>query len=103
MKVKSENEVAQSCPTLRNPMDCSLPGSPLHGIFHVRVLEWGATAFEVGKSYWPEQSRLALAEEANLASPVLENSLFPNLLWLHLKKVLNSLASLKVSLGLKQS
>jgi len=73
------------------------------GFSKLRVLEWGATAFEVGKSYWPEQSGLALAEEANLASPVLENSLFPNLLWLHLKQVLNSLASLKVSLGLKQS
>ena len=39
---KSESEVAQSCPTLRNPMDCSLPGSSAHGIFQARVLEWGA-------------------------------------------------------------
>ena len=38
-------EVAQSCPTVRDPMDCSLPGSPLHGIFQARVLEWGAVAF----------------------------------------------------------
>ena len=55
MKVKSENEVAQSCPTLSDPMDCSLtlsdpmdsslPGSSVHGIFQARVLEWGATAF----------------------------------------------------------
>ena len=45
MKVKSEGEVAQSCPTLSNPMDCSLPGSFIHGIFQARVLEWGATAF----------------------------------------------------------
>ena len=45
MKVKSESEVAQSCPTLSNPMDCSLPGSFVHGIFHARVLEWGAIAF----------------------------------------------------------
>ena len=45
MKVKSESEVAQSCPTLRNPMDCSLPGSSIHGIFQARVLEWGAIAF----------------------------------------------------------
>ena len=45
MKVKSESEVAQSCPTLRNPMDCSLPGSSIHGIFHARVLKWGAIAF----------------------------------------------------------
>ena len=45
MKVKSESEVAQSCLTLSNPMDCSLPGSSIHGIFHARVLEWGAVAF----------------------------------------------------------
>ena len=45
MKVKSESEVAQSCPTLRDPMDCSLPGSSAHGISQARVLEWGAIAF----------------------------------------------------------
>ena len=42
MKVKSESEGAQSCPTLSDPMDCSLPGSSVHGIFQARVLEWGA-------------------------------------------------------------
>ena len=42
MKVKSESEVAQSCPTPRDPTDCSLPGSSIHGIFQARVLEWGA-------------------------------------------------------------
>ena len=55
MKVKSESEVAQvvylkviqSCPTPSDPMDCSLPGSSVHGIFHARVLEWGAIAFSV--------------------------------------------------------
>ena len=45
MKVKSESEVAQSCPTLRDSMDCSLSGSSIHGIFQARVLEWGAIAF----------------------------------------------------------
>ena len=45
MKVKSEREVAQSCPTLSDPMDCSLLGSSAHGIFQTRVLEWGAIAF----------------------------------------------------------
>ena len=45
MKVKSESEVAQSCPTPRDPMDCSLPGSSVHGIFQARALEWGAIAF----------------------------------------------------------
>ena len=45
VKVKSESEVAQSCPTLSDPMDCSLPGSTIHGIFQARVLEWVAIAF----------------------------------------------------------
>ena len=47
MKVKSESEVAQSCLTLSDPMDCSLPGSSIHGIFQARGLEWGAIAFSV--------------------------------------------------------
>ena len=47
MKVKSENEVAQLCLTLRDPMDGSPPGSSIHGIFQARVLEWGAIAFSV--------------------------------------------------------
>ena len=47
MKVKSESEVAQSCLTLSDPMDCSLTGSSVHGIFQARVLEWGAIAFSV--------------------------------------------------------
>ena len=50
MKVKSESEVAQSCPTLRNPMDCSLPGSSVNGIFHARILEWVAIAFSGAKT-----------------------------------------------------
>ena len=60
MKVKSENEDAQSFPTLSNPVDCSLPGSSIHGIFQARVLEWGAIAFSltgltVGKSLLPPE------------------------------------------------
>ena len=47
MKLKSESEVAQSCPTLSDPLDCSLPGSSVHGIFQARVLEWGAIAFSM--------------------------------------------------------
>ena len=50
MKVKSESEVAQSCPTLRDPMDYSLPGFSIHGIFQARVLEWGATDFSINIS-----------------------------------------------------
>ena len=45
MKVESESEVAQLCPTLSDPMDCNLPGSSIHGIFQARVLEWGANDF----------------------------------------------------------
>ena len=47
MKVKSESEVAQSCLTLSDPMDCSLPGFSIHGIFQATVLEWGAIAFSM--------------------------------------------------------
>ena len=49
-KVKSESEVTQSCPTLCNPMDCSLSGSSVHGIFQARVLEWVAISFSTGSS-----------------------------------------------------
>ena len=56
MTVKSASEVAQSCPTLSDPMDYGLPGSSVHGIFQARVLEWGAIAFSdflvLGKSYF---------------------------------------------------
>ena len=51
MKVESESEIAQLCPTLRNPMDCSLPGSSIHGIFQARVLEWGVIAFSLYAEY----------------------------------------------------
>ena len=50
MKVKSKSEVAQSCPTLSDPMDCSPSGSSAHGIFQARVLEWGAIAFSTANS-----------------------------------------------------
>ena len=52
IKVKSESEVAQLCLTLSDPMDCSPPGSSVHGIFQARVLEWGAIAFSVSSSKW---------------------------------------------------
>ena len=57
VKVKSESEVAQSCPTLSDPMDCSPPGSSVHGIFQARVLEWGAIAFSIQKQQTPPISR----------------------------------------------
>ena len=49
MKVKSESEATQSCPTLSDPMDCSLPGSSVHGIFQAEVLEWSDIAFSKSK------------------------------------------------------
>ena len=54
MKVKSESEVTQSCPTPSDPMDCSLPGSSIHGICQARILEWGAIAFSE-LSHWGSQ------------------------------------------------
>ena len=64
IKVKSESEVAQPCPTLSDPMDCSFPGSSIHGIFQARVLEWGAIALKgirkinkgtLGTEFWKEK------------------------------------------------
>ena len=60
MKVKSESEVAQPCLTLCDPMDCSLPGSSVHGIFQARVLEWGAIALSQ-KSLSHVENRLVVA------------------------------------------
>ena len=54
MKMKSESEVAQSCLTFIDPMDCSLPGSSIHGIFQARILEWGAITFSVPSSRWSQ-------------------------------------------------
>ena len=56
MKVKSESEVAQSCLTLSDPMDCSLPGPSIHGIFQARVLEWGAIAFSISYTRYVSNS-----------------------------------------------
>ena len=58
MKAKSESEVVQSCPTPSDPMDCSLPGSSVHGIFQARVLEWGAIAFSGRSSIQSAKIRL---------------------------------------------
>ena len=56
---ESESEAAQSCPTLRDPMDCSLSGSFVHGIFQARVLEWIATAFSRGSSQPRNRTRVS--------------------------------------------
>ena len=62
MKMKSESEVARSCPTPSDPMDCSLPGSSVHGIFQARVLEWVAIAFSKRTLRLPQ---IALISHAN--------------------------------------
>ena len=78
IKVKSESEVAQSYPTLSDPMDCSLPGSSIHGIFQARVLEWGAISFSAINVYWLqiEHDRCYCQEFLNLETVKqnLENS-----------------------------
>ena len=56
---ESESEVAQSCPTLRNHMDCSLPDSSIHGILQARVLEWGAMSFSRGSSQPRDQTQVS--------------------------------------------
>ena len=65
--MKSESEVAQSCPTLGDPMDCSAPGSSIHGIFQARVLEWGVSAFS-GREW---QDILKVMKEKNLQPRLL--------------------------------
>ena len=70
MKVKSESEVAQSCPTLQDPMDGSLPGSSAHGIFQARVLEWGAIAFS-GRTVWRFLKKFKLERPYDPAIPLL--------------------------------
>ena len=66
MKVKSESEVAQSCLTLSDPMDCNLPGSSVHGIFQARVLEWGAIAFsDIQRYKWIKSERYRKIYHAN--------------------------------------
>ena len=64
MKVKRESEVAQSCPALSDPLDCSLPGASVHGILQAGVLEWAAIAFSVSWLQSPDFSALWLLPEA---------------------------------------
>ena len=69
MKVKSQREVAQSCPTLSDPMDCGLPGASVHGILQARALEWGAIAFSISD-----------ASLANYSTRYSSSQMLPNLL-----------------------
>ena len=66
VKVKSESEVAQPCPTLSNPMDCRPPGSSVHGIFQARVLEWGAIAFSYRTLNMAEHLKVEYTHNINI-------------------------------------
>ena len=70
IKVRSESEVTQSCPTLRDPMDCSLPSSSIHGIFQARVLEWVAIAFSDVYVYLNVNLRFHISSQIFIVSPV---------------------------------
>ena len=80
MKVKSESEVAQSSPTLPDPMDCSLPGSSVHGIFQARILEWVAVAFSknTGVGSHSLLQGIFLIQGSNLESPPLQADSLPS-------------------------
>ena len=92
MKGKSESEVVQSCPTLRDPMVCSLPGSSVHGIFQARILEWGAIVFSKIPyiclsilywcfSFWLTSLCRSTASGPNPSSPALLPTLKIKLYW----------------------
>ena len=72
IKVKSESEVAQSCLTLCERMDCSLPGSSVHGIFQARVLEWGAIAFSGYSHYFPSNSLIQPTIFMSISTKILQ-------------------------------
>ena len=94
-----ESEVAQSCPTLLDPMDCSLPGFSIHGIFQARVLEWGAIAFfeqclaynkrSIGTSLAVKWLRLHMSNAGNVCSIPGQGTKIPRAMW-HGQYVLNS-------------
>ena len=80
MKVKSESEVAQSCLTLSDPMDCSLPGSSVHGIFQARVLEWVAIAYKLNKqgdNIQPWHTPFPIWNQSVVPCPVLTFASWP--------------------------
>ena len=83
MKVKSETEVAQSCPTLSDPMDWSLPGSSVHGIFQARVLEWVAIAFSINQLQIPPHQKKD-PPESDCSHPKISsaNSLRSGRIWM---------------------
>ena len=80
MKVKSESEVAQSCQTLCDPMDCRLPGSSVRGIFQARVLEWGATA--LSGYYVSFQGNFMHVKNKTKITPQIQQHKYKNILGL---------------------
>ena len=98
MKVKSEREVAQSCPTLSDPMNCSLPGSSVHGIFQARVLEWGAIAFSCNAGDPASIPGLGRSPEGGSDNPLqnscLENTMDRRAWWATVHRVAKSWARL---------
>ena len=108
MTVKSESEIARLCPTLSDPMDCSLPGSSAHGIFQARVLEWVAIAFSVFlhtclyTQVLGDLHHLLARRPINILQPFSEKGLSTRRLtcvvlpkvWCHSQKALNKVAFL---------
>ena len=84
LEVKSEREVAQSCQTLRDPMDCSLPGSSVHGIFQARGLEWGVIAFSGMRTSWHYNTcgKLGEANWSTIYNRLLVSHFLSSFLWL---------------------
>ena len=91
-----ESEVAQSCPTLSDPMDCRLPGSSVHGIFQARVLEWGAIAFSRGSSRPRDRTRVSCIVGRRFTIWALLQGIFPTQGWnlglLHCRQILYCLS-----------
>ena len=91
MKVKSENEVTQSCLTLSDPMDCSLPGSSVHGIFQARVLEWAAISFSESITYEDSKNQLNAIQRHNIQLYVIhkkvEHKNMKNILGKYFRKI----------------
>ena len=92
------NEVAQSCPTLCDPMDCSLPGSSIHRIFQARVLEWAVISFSRGSSQSRDQTRVSRTADRCFTVWATREALLGNLvtdiyfgMWIILKSLLNLL------------
>ena len=99
MKVKSESEVAQSCLTLSDPMDCSLPGSSAHGIFQARVLEWDAIAFSNSSADDHLMFLHCMQSKKRVIVTAADHSQFPTLALRH-HHLLHSLAHYSIHTGL---